>query len=98
MTRTREYRGRFMLGTYVTGMEYNFQSHTARLYLDKGCCCDIEDCVDFFQRIDPDVQIIRTFTLLQEDTCYRRDARGQTWGALKPHRPDTRPAPSQQKP
>ena len=41
MRRRSGYRGKPMLGTYVTGVEYNFVYSAARLYMDRDCCCDM---------------------------------------------------------
>jgi hypothetical protein len=74
-------RGKQMLGTNVEGIEYNFVAHAGRLYMERGCCCDMTDCINFFRRIDPDVSFIRTIAGIVDDTSYRRLADGQ-WQAL----------------
>jgi hypothetical protein len=73
-------RGRQMLGTRVTGVEYNFNSRAGRLYMDRRCCCDMANCINFFRQIDPEVAVIRTFAGIKEDTTYRLLADGQ-WQA-----------------
>jgi hypothetical protein len=74
-------RGKQMLGTSVTGMEYNFQSRAGRLYMDRGCCCDMTDCINYFRRIDPDVTSIRTFAGIEDDTAYVLRP-GNQWEAI----------------
>jgi hypothetical protein len=73
-------RGKQMLGTTVTEIEYNFCSHSGRVYMERDCCVDMTDCVNYFQRIDPDVAAIRTFAGVKEDTSYRRHPDGK-WEA-----------------
>jgi hypothetical protein len=78
----RKPRGKWMLETYVTGIEYNFVEHVGRLYMDRACCCDMEACIDYIRNIDPRVERIRTFARYEEDTFYCRASDG-TWKAHK---------------
>jgi hypothetical protein len=64
--------GMQMLGTTVTGIEYNFCSHAGRVYMERDCCVDMTDCVNYFRRLDPNVAAIRTFAGVEEDASYRR--------------------------
>jgi hypothetical protein len=68
---SRKDRGKQMLQTSVTGIEYSFVHHAGRLYMERGCCCDMTDCINFFRKIDPEVESIRTFAGIEEDTTYR---------------------------
>jgi hypothetical protein len=70
-----------MLETRVTGIEYSFKYRTGRLYMEHGCCCDMQGCINFFRTIDPDVASIRTFAGIKEDTSYRRSKDGVSWEA-----------------
>jgi len=74
-------RGKQMLGADVTGIEYSFVSHAGRLYMAPGDCCDMTDCINYFRRIDPEVERIRTFSGIEDDTTYRRLSDGR-WEAL----------------
>ena len=74
-------RGKQMLESSVVGIEYNFVNRSARLYMEKGCCCDMTACINFFRQIDPEVSFIRTIAGIVDDTSYRRLADGQ-WQAL----------------
>jgi hypothetical protein len=77
------YVGEWMLQTHVTGIECDFINHTARLHMDHGCCCDMADCIDYFRKLDPDVELIRTFAGAEDDTIYRRSPDGE-WKAFTP--------------
>ena len=68
--------------TPVTGIEYSFKYHTGRLYMESHCCCDMQGCINFFRNIDPDVELIRTFAGIKEDTSYRRCSDGIRWQAI----------------
>jgi hypothetical protein len=91
-------RGKQMLQTSVTGFEYSFVHHTGRLYMPRGCCCDMTDCVNFFRKIDPDVEAIRTFAGIEEDTAYQRhdgkwraSHKGSRWEACEIPEKEPRP-------
>jgi hypothetical protein len=58
-----------MLCTYVTGIEYSYVYRAGRLYTDRGCCCDMQECIDFFRRIDPAVASIRTIAGIEDDAA-----------------------------
>jgi hypothetical protein len=77
-------RGKQILGTSVTGVEYNFIYRAGRLYMDRGCCCDMADCINFFRQIDREVASIRTIAGIEEDTSYRLLADGR-WEAHSPN-------------
>jgi hypothetical protein len=34
-----------LLETSVTEIEYNFVNHSGRLYMERGCCCDMTACI-----------------------------------------------------
>lgn len=72
-----------MLETEVHGLEYNFVSHVGRLYMARGCCCDMAACINFFRGLDPHVECIRTFAGIQTDTAYHRLLSGK-WQATAP--------------
>jgi hypothetical protein len=77
---SKQQRGRRMLGTRVIGIEYNFCDHSGRIHMDRGCCVDMGDCINFCRRIDQDVTFICTIAGIKEDTSYRRSADGK-WEA-----------------
>jgi hypothetical protein len=83
MNKQKDKRGRQMLGCRVDGIEYSFVYHAGRLYMARGDCCDMADCINYFCRIDPEVERIRTFSGIEEDTSYRRFADGM-WEATSP--------------
>src|SRR5215831_11102346 len=89
-----EIRG--LLGTSVKSLDYSYTTHSGRLYMPAGCCCDMAGCIKLFSRIDPDVAFIQTFSGSEEDTAYARLPHGQWQAALKgrkcgPNNIDTEP-------
>jgi DNA helicase TIP49 (TBP-interacting protein) len=68
--------GREMLQTVVMKVIYEFSTHHGYLYMDEGCCCDMTECIEFFQMIDPDVTHIFTFAGNKADTKYRLTEEG----------------------
>lgn len=69
------------LVTTVNGLNYDFVTRIGRLDMPAGCCCDMNGCVALFQRIDPAVRRISTFTAGRRDTVYPRgdDGKWQAW-------------------
>jgi hypothetical protein len=65
----------------VDGLTYDFNNHTGRLDMPRGCNCDMGGCVDLFQRIDPHVKLIETYSGSKPDTVYRRE--GREWKAYE---------------
>jgi hypothetical protein len=58
------------LQTDICDMHYNFAKQTGQVVMPPGCCADMMGIIAFFQRIDPDVEQIRTFSGTKEDTTY----------------------------
>ena len=76
--------GRDMMGTRVVRVEYNFVSFCGRLYMEPGTCCDMDECIAFFKKIDPNVIYISTIAGEEGDTSYRLiDGSWQAFEILK---------------
>jgi hypothetical protein len=67
------------IGTPVESLTYNFVRHIGQLYLPEGCCCDMDGCIELFQKIDKNVRRIDTFSGMESDTIYIRN--GTNWFA-----------------
>jgi len=73
-----------MMGTRVVRVEYNFVSFCGRLYMEPGTCCDMDECIAFFKKIDPNVIYISTIAGEEGDTSYRLiDGSWQAFEILK---------------
>ncbi|MBS0243806.1 MAG: hypothetical protein JSS20_16650 [Proteobacteria bacterium] len=70
----------------VLRFEYDFDRHAGRLYMAQGDCADMSGAIRFFERIDPDVRRIETFTGPVPDTTYVRD--GADWHAINADQDD----------
>ena len=68
----------------VYGLKYDFGSRSGKLYMGRGCHCDMDGCINLFSRIDPSVQLIFTYSGEKMDTLYKRE-RGE-WKAYEPKR------------
>ena len=60
-------------------LAYDLRSHTGHLYLPAMTCTDMSGCIALFQRIDPGVQAIQTWSGARLDTRYVRN--GEQWAA-----------------
>ena len=67
---------------YVEASTYDQENGVARLHLASEHCCDMSGCVDYFERRDPNVQRIETYSGGKLDTIYVR--RAGRWLALEP--------------
>lgn len=63
-------------------VEYDFETRTGLLHLGVMCCTDMDGCIRLFQRIDPDVRAIYTFSASCEDTAYYRQNSTDLWRAV----------------
>jgi hypothetical protein len=70
------------LGCFVHGLHYDFATRRGTATLAAGGCTDMAGCIALFQRIDPDVRYIKTFSGSRPDTWYTRDTTG-TWQAYE---------------
>jgi hypothetical protein len=70
---------------HVVSLAYDFRSHTGKVYLADGECCDMSGCVALFERIDPKVTAVETFSGDRADTVYRKA--GKEWNAITPSVP-----------
>ena len=66
----------------VSGITYDFYSHTGKLHMDRNASCDMRGCIKFFERIDPEVARINTYADNKPDTMYFK--RSGKWEALLP--------------
>jgi hypothetical protein len=78
---------------------YDFAGYRGTLHMAADSCCDMVDCVRFFARIDPQVQLIETIAGEKPDTSYHRlhdgrwrarDPFGRWWDACDIEAPDAR--------
>ena len=67
----------------VHALAYDFVARRGTLYMAAGNCCDMVDCIRFFARIDPQVQVIETIAGEKADTSYHRLDDGR-WRARDP--------------
>lgn len=65
----------------IVRLEYDFASHTARLFLPDMNCTDMSGAIAFCQQIDEAVQLIETFEDGRLDIRYQ--LRGGKWRALE---------------
>jgi hypothetical protein len=63
----------------VRSLEYDFQQRRGALRMPSRNCCDMRACIDLFERVDPKVSLIETFSGGKRDTQYVR--RGSHWSA-----------------
>jgi hypothetical protein len=67
----------------VKSISYDFDTKIGNLYMPDMCCTDMSGCIAFFQRIDPRVESIYTFSNGVRDTSYH--LRGGEWRANTAH-------------
>lgn len=67
----------------VLRLAYDYDAKAGELHMEEDNCCHAPACVELFERIDPDVKIIRTFAGAVPDTIYARDRSGK-WAARMP--------------
>lgn len=65
----------------VKSMSYDFETQTGTLHMAEGDNCDMTGCTALFERVDPQVKNIRTFSGAAEDTSYRRAGPLRDWVA-----------------
>jgi len=63
----------------VRSLSYDFTARTGILVMAEDHCADMAGAIALFQRIDPNVQTIKTIAGDVPDTAYRR--RGAAWVA-----------------
>ncbi|MFS2324631.1 hypothetical protein U2P60_04300 [Brucella sp. H1_1004] len=61
-------------------IHYDFSLKSGTLFIESGACTDMHGCIALFERIDPNVSLIRTFAGGDADTIYRRGKR--RWSAF----------------
>jgi hypothetical protein len=72
---------------WVVRVAYDFRTHSGEAWFPPEHCCDGTGCVAFFEAVDAEVALIRTYAGDRPDTVYRKyvgDAPG--WMALPPPR------------
>ena len=62
---------------FVETVAYDFQHLRGTVWVSSSGCTDMGGCIAFFERIDPNVRLIETFSDDKADTTYRRNAVGQ---------------------
>ena len=67
----------------VIGVAYDFPSQTGRLIMTPGACCDMSGCIALFERIDPQVRRIETFSGDKPDTAYTYSFDEGKWSARR---------------
>jgi hypothetical protein len=80
-----QYRGVIerLLVTRVTAIHYDRESRVGELVMPTGCCCDMTGAIRLFERIDPDVEQIQTFSGDEHDVIYTKSEAGWFAGFLK---------------
>lgn len=71
--------GAFQCG--VLSVHYDVPTRSGYLMMADGHCCDMSGCIREFERIDPDVVRIATFSGEAEDTQYHKRPAG--WVAYR---------------
>lgn len=66
---------------FVRFVTYDFVEKRGCVSIDDDGCTDMGGCIAFFERIDPVVRFIQTYSSLRRDTAYRRNAVNQ-WEAI----------------
>lgn len=69
-----------LMKTEVGSICYDFDAQCGVLYMHADCCCDMDECVKFFERIDPAIKEILTMAGHLRDTVYRKYPNG--WEAF----------------
>lgn len=64
----------------VSNLAYDFETKTGTLNMPPMNCCDMSACIALFEKIDPGVKRIDTFSGKNQDTSYVLQATG--WKAL----------------
>jgi hypothetical protein len=70
------------LQTSVRRLDYDFETRCGVLHMGAICCTDMNGCIRLFQRIDPQVRTIYTFSVSIEDTAYYRKEGTDLWSAV----------------
>lgn len=60
----------------VVSLTYDFCQQVGRLRMEDYSCCDMTGCIALFEKIDPEVRKIKTFSGEKRDTEYVRQPRG----------------------
>lgn len=68
------------LQCFVESIEYDFELRLGSVHIDAGGCTDMSGAITLFERIDPTVIRIETFSDDKQDTVYVRRESG--WVAL----------------
>lgn len=70
-----------LMQCHVTSYAYDYIYRIGSISFAKGECCDMGGCIEFYTRIDKNVNYIRTFSGDEPDTSYIK-VRGE-WEARK---------------
>jgi hypothetical protein len=62
----------------LEAMVYDFVCHAGVAHFPDGKCCDMSGCIAFFEKIDPKVVTIQTYSGAKPDVLYRKRAEGWT--------------------
>lgn len=73
----------------VTGFSYSFDGREGLLFMAAESNCRMDGCVELFQKIDPNVQLITTFAANEADTVYYM--KNGKWVSGDPPQPTTFP-------
>lgn len=68
------------LQCFVAEIRYDFIQKFGTVVIDESGCTDMGGCIAFFERIDPTVRCIQTYSGNRSDTTYRLNAVGE-WEA-----------------
>lgn len=63
----------------VIRVSYRFPSRAGDLFLEADHCCSMSGAIRMFEKIDPDVEIISSFSGGRPDTIYVKQSGG--WAA-----------------
>jgi hypothetical protein len=69
---------------HVQRLTYDAQNRTGRLHFPQAECCDMRGAIKIFTGIDPEVQLIETFSGNEPDTIYQFNTAKRKWEAFMP--------------
>lgn len=67
----------------VLSLDYDFTRHVGRVIMREWDCCDMIGCIEVFEKIDPKVKEVETYSGEKLDTFYRLGEDSQ-WAAFQP--------------
>jgi hypothetical protein len=73
-----------MLQAWVRSIEYDFSTHSGKVFLEDDGCADMSGCIKMFQAIDDAVCCVQTTNDEGLDTRYEYQHGSDEWIAISP--------------